>query len=68
MEYNIWHIEMYAGLLECARKVDCNIKRDYIFDASFTEQDVINMMLSKYKKERCVEIWMCEVVESNHKL
>lgn len=59
---------MYTGLLECARKEDCNIKRYYIFDASFIEQDVINMMLSKYKKERCVEIWKCEVVESNHKL
>ena len=66
MEYNIWHIEMYAGWSDCDGPADCNIKRDYVFDASFTKKDVINMMTSKYNKERCVEIWKCELIDTNH--
>lgn len=37
-----------------------------MFDISFTKQDVINMMTSKYNKERCVEIWKCELIDTNH--
>ena len=66
MEYNIWHIEMYAGWSDCDGLADCNIIRDFIFDASFSKKDVMNMMMSKYNKERCVEIWKCEFVDSNH--
>lgn len=68
MEYNIWHIEMYVGWSDCDGPEDCNIKRDYIFDASFSKQDVINMITSKYNKERCLEIWKCILIDGNHKL
>lgn len=30
MEYNVWHIEMYAGWSDCDGPADCNIKRDYV--------------------------------------
>ena len=66
MEYNIWHIEMYAGWSDCDGPADCNIIRDFIFDASFSKKDVMDMLMAKYNKERCVEIWKCEFVDSNH--
>ena len=64
MKYNIWHIEMYAGWSDCDGPADCNIIKDFIFDASFLKKDVMNMMTVKYNNERCVEIWKCELVES----
>lgn len=63
-KYNIWHIEMYHGWYDCDGPSDCNLKDDYVFDASWSKKKVINAMVSQYTDDRVVEMWKCEIVSS----
>ena len=63
-KYNIWHVEMYAGWSDCDGPSDCNIRKDYIFDESFSKRNVISMLESLHTEDRVVEVWKCEKVGS----
>ena len=62
IKYNIWHIDGYAGWDDYDEPSDCNTHIDYIVDAKFTEQDVINMFYDKHKKSRVVVVCKCFLI------
>ena len=68
MKYNIWHIEMYHGWSDCDGPTDCNIKDDFIFDSRFSKREVIDMMVSMYDEDRCVDVFVCECIKCNQSL
>ena len=59
IKYNIWHIDGYAGRDGYDGPSDCNTHIDYILDAKFTKQDVINMFCNKHKRSRVVVVCKC---------
>ena len=59
IKYNIWHIDGYVGRDGYDGPSDCNTHIDYILDAKFTKQDVINMFCNKHKKSRVVVVCKC---------
>ena len=62
IEYRIWHIDAYAGWDDYDDPSDCNIHIDYIIDAKFTKQDVINMFCNKYNNSRVVVVCKCFLI------
>lgn len=62
IEYRIWHIDAYAGWDDYDNSSDCNIHIDYMVNASFTRQDVINMFCNKYNNSRLVVVCKCFLI------
>lgn len=62
MNYNVWHIELYHGWYDYDGPEDCNVKDDFVFDARFTKEQVMEMMVSLYEDDRCVEIAKCNLI------
>ena len=65
MKYNIWHVEMYHGFSDFDGPEDCNVKKNFIFDASFTKEQVMDMLVGIYSEDRVVEIVKCECIKSD---
>jgi len=64
VRYNVWHIRAYHGWYNCDGPEDCNTDRNFVFDASFTKEDVENAFCSQYSEDRVVEVWKCEKIAS----
>ena len=64
MKYNIWHVEMYAGWNDYDNPSDCNIKKNFIMDASYTKEAVMDMLVSLHKEDRVVEIVKCDLIKN----
>ena len=62
IKYNIWHIDGYAGWDDYDGPSDCNIHIDYIIDAKFAKEDVIDMFCNEHKKSRAVAVCKCFLV------
>lgn len=56
---------MYHGWSDCDGPEDCNVKDDFIFDARFNRQEVMDMMVSMHDSDRRVEIWKCECISTD---
>lgn len=65
MKYNIWHVEMYHGASDYDDSKDCNIKKNFIMDASFTREEVMDMLVGLYQEDRVVEIVKCDLIKSD---
>ena len=61
-KYNIWHIDAYSGRNDYDSPEDCNYHRDYIFDACFSKQQVIDMWVATHSDSRCVAVSKCYLV------
>lgn len=61
-KYNVWHIDGYSGWNDYDGPEDCNYHRDYIFDACFSKQQVIDMWVATHDDSRCVEVSKCYLV------
>ena len=62
IKYNIWHIDAYAGWDDYDDPSDCNTHIDYIIDAKFTKEDVIDMFCNENKKHRMVVVCKCFLI------
>ena len=62
IEYRIWHIDAYAGWDDYDNSSDCNMHIDYMVNASFTKQDVIDMFCNKYNNSRVVVVCKCFLI------
>jgi hypothetical protein len=56
---------MYHGDSDFDWSKDCNVKKNFIFDASFNKEQVMDMLVSLYNDDRVVEIEECECVKSD---
>lgn len=65
MKYSIWYVEMYAGWNDYDNPSDCNIKKKFIFNASFTKDDVMTMLIALYSENRVVTIHKCELIKTD---
>ena len=63
MKYNIWHIDAYYGWSDCDGPEDCNVHQDYLFNADWTRQQVMDAFVSKYDEYRNVEVWECAIIK-----
>lgn len=64
IKYNIWHIDGYVGWDDYDNSSDCNICKDYIVNATFTKDDVINMFCNEHKNYRIVVTIKCFLISS----
>lgn len=62
IKYNIWHIDGYVGWDDYDCPSDCNTHIDYIIDAKFTKEDVIDMFCNENKKHRVVAVCKCFLI------
>ena len=62
IKYNIWHIDRYVGWDDYDDPSDCNTHIDYIIDAKFTKEDVIDMFCNENKKHRMVVVCKCFLI------
>ena len=61
--YNIWKIDGYCGWNDYDGPADCNRHDEYIMDANFKKQDVIEMWMS-INRGRVVTVAKCEIIAS----
>ena len=62
IKYNIWHIDGYVGWGDYDGPSDCNTHIDYIIDAKFTKEDVIDIFCNENKKHRVVAVCKCFLI------
>lgn len=46
---NIWKVEGYAGFSDCDGPSDYNVNRTVAMDACFSQEQVVNFIVSIYK-------------------
>ena len=63
-KYNIWHIEGYAGWSDYDGPSDCNYSDDWVLDAHFKKESVINMFYNLHQTSRYVAVHKCEIIKS----
>jgi len=63
LNYNIWHIEGYVGNDSCDGPADYNVNKNYITNAEWKKEQVIDMFCNMYKNYREVIVDKCNILD-----